>query len=221
MKQSAHGQITRKISLLKPGNLIFPSDFKGIGTEIAVKNALSRLAKEKKIERLAHGIYLLPQYDPKFGKLKPTLERMATAIAKHYHIRIKPTGAYALNKLGLSTQVPMKQVYITDGLPKHIKVGKGTIEFKATTPKRLSMKGPISSLIIQALDELEIKELESDDDFKNKILTLLQKEKTNLLQHDLKLAPARISDYIFRIFGSIHNDHVKKCENDRVAAKLK
>src|SRR5258706_15884403 len=101
MKKSAHGQIARKIGLLKPGSLIFPSDFKGIGTEKAIKNALSRLAKDEKIERLAHGIYLLPEYDPKFGKLKPSLEKIATAIAKHDHIRIKPTGAYALNKLGL------------------------------------------------------------------------------------------------------------------------
>jgi len=205
MKGSAHSQISRKIGLFKPGRLLFPSDFKGMGTEIAIKNALHRLAKEKKIERLGHGIYLLPKYHPRFGKLNPSLENIAAAIAEHDHVRIKPTGASALNKLGLSTQVPMRQVYLTDGSPKRIKVGKGTIEFKATTAKRLSMKGPISSLVIQALEELDPKNLETDEDLKNRIAALLLKEKGNLLLHDLKLAPARISDYIFKLLNNIPN----------------
>lgn len=204
MKQSAHSQITRKIGLLKPGSLVFPSDFRGLGTEIAIKNALSRLARENKIDRIAHGIYLLPQYDPKFGKLQPSLEKIANVIARREHIRIKPAGAYALHKLGLSTQVPMKQVYITDGSPKRIKVGKGTIEFKATTAKKLALKGPISSLIIQALEELDPKDLALDDNLTNRILTLLLQEKPKLLAYDLKLAPARISDYIYKTLGRIN-----------------
>jgi len=209
MRGSTHGQIARRISLFKPGRFIFPSDFKGLGTEIAIKNALSRLAKEKKIERLAHGIYLLPKHHPKFGKLHPTLEHIAAAIAEHDHVRIKPTGAFALNKLGLSTQVPMRQVYLTDGSPRRIKVGRGTIEFKATTPKRLSMKGPISSLVIQALEELHPKQLDSDPDLKNRITSLLLKEKGNLLLHDLKLAPARISDYLFNILNHLDTVQIK------------
>jgi hypothetical protein len=200
MRLSAHSQIDRKINQLKRGSLIFPADFRGMGSDVAIKNALSRLARAKKIERVAHGIYFLPQYDPKFGKLLPSLEKIAEAVARHEHIKIKPAGAYALHRLGLSTQVPMKLVYITNGLPKRLKVGKGTIVFKATTAKKFAMKGPISSLVLQALEELDPTDLVVDQGLKEKIANLIVQENTKLLEHDLKLSSSRISDFIFKSF---------------------
>jgi hypothetical protein len=200
MEGSTHSKIERKIDLLKPGTLIFPANFRGMGSDVAIKNALSRLAKTKKIERLAHGIYYLAQEDPKFGKLLPSLEKIAETIARQEHIKIKPAGAYALHRLGLSTQVPMKQVYITNGLPKRLKVGKGTIIFKSTTAKKFAMKGPISSLVIQALEEIDPKDLALDRKLTDKITDLLSKENPKLLQHDLKLASSRISDFIFKSY---------------------
>lgn len=148
-------------------------------------------------EAPAHGIYLIPRTDPLLGKLHPSLESIAQAIAEREHVRIRPAGAYALNKLGLSTQVPMKLVYITDGAPRQIRIGKGGIKFKATTPKRLSLKGKISSLVIQALDELGLKAI--DDEMKRKIQLLLEKENTKDLKADIKLAPAWINDFIYSL----------------------
>jgi len=87
-----------------PGLIIARRMLRDHGHRDPIKNALHRLAKEKKIERLGHGIYLLPKYHPRFGKLNPSLENIAAAIAEHDHVRIKPTGASALNKLGLSTR---------------------------------------------------------------------------------------------------------------------
>ena len=62
-------------------------------------------------------------------------QEVAEAIAKRDRIRTVPTGSYALNALGLSTQVPMNIVLLTDGSPREIKVGKRKIKFKKTTPK--------------------------------------------------------------------------------------
>ena len=200
MRDSAHSQIERKISHLKAGRLLFPSDFRGLGSDMAIKNALSRLARSGKIDRLSHGLYYLPEHDPKFGKLLPSLEKIAVEVARHEHLKIKPAGAYALHRLGLSTQVPMKQVYITSGLPKRLKVGKGTIIFKPAVSKKFALKGPISSLLIQALEELDPKDVELDADLREKIANLLAKENPALLKHDLKLASARISDFIFKSF---------------------
>ena len=56
------------------------------------------------------------------------------------------SGSYSLNALGLSTQVPMKIVLLTDGSPRVIKVGKRTIKFKKTSPKNLLAKGKISKI---------------------------------------------------------------------------
>ena len=120
------------------------------------------------------------------------------SLAKREHLRIKPAGANALHKLGLTTQVPMKLAYLTDGTAREIKLGKTTIKFKPTTPKKLSLKGELSSLIIQALEELGTKNL--GEDIEKKIKTLLQKENPADLQHDLKLATAPIYDYLLKIY---------------------
>ena len=79
---------------------------------------------------------------------------MAQAISKRDKARILPTGIYALNQLGLSTQIPLNLVYLTDGSPRKINVGKRTIQFKKTTPKNLALKGGISKLVVQALKEI-------------------------------------------------------------------
>ncbi len=132
-----------------------------------------------------------------FGAIYPAAEDVANMIAKKEKVKIKPAGAYALHKLGLTTQVPTKLVYITDGVSRNLKVGKTTIRFKATSNKKLSTKGKISGLLIQALEELDINTIDSRT--KSKIHQLLKKEDPRMLKHDLELAPARVNDYIFRL----------------------
>jgi hypothetical protein len=98
-----------------------------------------------------------------------------------------PTGYLALNKLGLSTQVPMKLVYLTDGAARKIVLGKQTILLKKVTPKNLSAKGTISSLVIQALKAIGKNKIRPEEE--NKIIALLQQEKQDVLEHDMALAP--------------------------------
>lgn len=192
-----HSEIENTLKRKKKGNLIFPTDFRGMGSEAAIKMALNRLNKENIIKRIAHGIYLIPKIDPLFGAISPSPEEVAEALAKKEKVNIKPTGAYALHKLGLTTQVPTKLVYLTDGSPREIKMGKTIIKFKATTSKKLAMAGPYSSLIIQALEELGTDNI--DEQTESKIKALLSKESPALLLNDLKLAPAKINDYIIKL----------------------
>ncbi|MEJ7780007.1 MAG: DUF6088 family protein [Daejeonella sp.] len=196
--KSVHQEVLSRIGALKPGSILFPTDFRGVGTDDAIKKALSRLVKDSKLERLAHGIYFITKNHPTFGKLYPSLEEVAEAVAEHEHVRIRPTGAYALNKLGLSTQVPTRQVYITDGQARQIKVGKGGIKFKPTTPKKFGMKGPISSLLIQALEELELSQITPE--MSTHIRELLDKETPENLMEDIKLASARVNDMLVSLY---------------------
>ena len=108
--ENVHKHIEHSISRRKKGDLIFPTDFRGKGTQTAVKTALSRLSREGKLKRLAHGIYYVPKIDPLFGTIYPAPEEVAESIAKKEKVRIKPAGAYALHRLGLTTQVPTKLV---------------------------------------------------------------------------------------------------------------
>src|SRR5690554_1411123 len=160
------------------------------GREKAVHKYLERLEDKEIIIRVAQGIYVRPKISKLIGPLTPSAEEVAEAIAKRDRIRTVPTGSYALNALGLSTQVPMNIVLLTDGSPREIKIGKRIIKFKKTTPKNLLAKGKISRLAIQALKELgngKVKEQEEQ-----KIIELLKKEDQKDLVHDIALAPVWI-----------------------------
>ena len=133
--QSIEDKIHKKILKIRRGHLLFPDDFQALGSSEAIRLALHRLEKAKRITRLAQGIYVRPIQSKYIGEVLPSAEEVAKGIAKRDRIRIVPTGAYALSALGLSTQVPMKLVFLTDGAARVVKVGKRTIRFKKSTPK--------------------------------------------------------------------------------------
>ena len=184
---SIENQIVERIESFPKGELLLPTDFSDLGSSEAVRIALFRLEKEGLISRVAQGIYVRPKESSLIGKLVPSAEEVAEAIAKRDRIRTVPTGSYALNALGLSTQVPMNIVLLTDGSPRIIKIGKRTIKFKKTTPKNLLAKGKISRLVIQALKEIGNGKVTSEEE--NKIIDLLKKEDLKDLKHDIALAP--------------------------------
>jgi hypothetical protein len=194
------------LSRKKPGEILFISDFRGMGVETAIRKSLSRLTKSGKLSRVAQGIYYLPKTDPLLGELHPSAEQVAQKVAEKEKVRIFPTGVAALNRLGLSTQVPTKLVYLTDGVPRLLTIGKMQVRFKATTPKRMALKGPVSRLVILALEELDLKQLDSEMD--QKLRGLLQLEHPQKLKHDLQLAPGRIHDYIVKLLKTPSDDRM-------------
>ena len=187
---SVEDKILQHIEAFPKGALVLPSDFSELGSSEAVRLSLFRLEKEGVITRVAQGIYVRPRESSLIGKLTPTAEEVAEAIAKRDKIRTTPTGSYALNALGLSTQVPMNIVLLTDGSPREIKVGKRKIKFKKTTPKNLMAKGKISRLVIQALKEIGNGKVTAVEE--QKILDVLKKENEKDLKHDIALAPVWI-----------------------------
>lgn len=195
--ESLNSNIRRLLSSRKGGEILFISDFRGKGSEAAIRKSLSRLVEAGKLRRLAHGIYYIPKMDPVLGELRPSAEQVAQKIAEKEKVHIYPTGVYALNELGLSTQVPTKLVYLTDGVPRLLTIGKMKVRFKATTAKKLALKGPISRLVILALDELDTANMNPEHELR--ILDLLLREEPRKLKHDLALASGRIHDYIVKL----------------------
>ncbi len=180
-------QILDKIKKAKRGSLFYTDDFLRFGNSKAISKALERLAEKGEITRVARGIYARLEKDPVLGAVKPGAEAIAKAIAKRDKARIVPTGVLALNALGLSTQVPMNLVYLTDGAARKINLGKRKITFKKTTPRNLAAIGKISSLIIQALKEIGKDNVTETQ--KKIILEQLRKEEEYRLEHDIALAP--------------------------------
>jgi len=193
---SIEEKILQRIKTIPKGELFLPIDFSDLGSSEAVRLSLFRLEKEAIINRVAQGIYVRPKESRLIGPLTPSAEDVADAIAKRDRIRTVPTGSYALNALGLSTQLPMNIVLLTDGSPREIKVGKRIIKFKKTTPKNLLAKGKISRLVIQALKEIGNGKVNIDEE--QKILTLLRKEDKKDLLHDIVLSPVWIQKIMKR-----------------------
>jgi DNA-directed RNA polymerase subunit K/omega len=191
MTESVQNRIENKIKSMKKGSIIFPSNFDSIGNVEAVKKSLLRLKNKKFLVRLAHGIYLYPKQDKLLGVLYPSIEDIANAIADRDKARIIPTGIKALNQLGLSSQIPMNIVFLTDGTARTIVVGNRTLKFKRTTPKNLAVKGEITSLVIQALKEIG-KDNVTEEQLK-RIKNHLKLEKKEIIEHDAKLASAWIA----------------------------
>ena len=196
MKESVNHIIELKIRGFKPGQVFFPSDFKELGTSTATRKALSRLVESGQVERMGQGIYVIPKNDKVFGKVLPSMEQLAEVLAKKEHVKIKPSGQYALNKVGLSTQVPMKLVFLTTGYSKKIQIGKNAIVFKSTTAKKLSMKGDITSLLFLGLEELDLQKLSPTQ--MGRIRELLKQESSENLKYNLRLAPTKVSDFIVK-----------------------
>ena len=162
-------------------------DFLRFGNSKAISKSLERLVKKGDISRVVRGVYARLEKDPILGLVKPGAEAIAKAIAKRDKARIVPTGALALNALGLSTQVPMNLVYLTDGAARRINLGKRKVIFKKVSPKNLNAIGEISSLAIQALKEIGKDNVTENE--KQIILKHLINEDKYRLEHDIRLAP--------------------------------
>lgn len=155
---SAYNEIKQRIESAERGTLFFPDDFAAIGTSDAVRSALVRLCRSSVLVRVAHGIYSYPKIDTQWGSgiIPPGIEEIANGIAQRDKVRIAPTGAYVLNLLGLSTQVPANAVFITDGSPRRVSIGKGKgILFKHTSEMRnFAYQSRLMMLLVTAMREI-------------------------------------------------------------------
>ena len=148
-----------------------------------------RLVNHKVLLRLARGIFYYPIVDRDLGiNLLPSIESIAKALAQRDKARIIPTGDYAKNKLGLSTQVPVNVVFLTDTTPRKVKIGKSHITFKKASSKHFAYKSYVLMLASFALSAIG-KNHVTDRDIAI-ISPFLLKEDKRKIEKDLPLLPA-------------------------------
>ncbi len=190
-------KIADKITNAGKDSIFFTEDFRDYGTAESVKVALHRLVKRNILSSLARGIYAKPEYSKLLNmEVLPGVEKVAKAIARRDKARIIPTGSYALHALGLSTQVPMKIVYLTDATARKIKIRNTEIVFKRTTAKNLSYKSELCMLAVQALKEIGKNQLTEKE--KHKVIELLKQEQYKKLKHDIAIAPQWIAEIMVK-----------------------
>lgn len=200
MSESSKNKIETKILKSSRGELFFADDFKKFGTPENIRLTLFRLENERLIERLAHGIYIKPKIDPLLGSIYPNIEEVAKEIAKRDKARIAPTGVMALYLLGLTTQVPLKAVYLTDGSQREIKIGNRTIKFKRTVPKSFAIKDELLHLLVQAFKEKGQHEI--TEDFLETIKHAVKKLDEKVMQNQVVYAPVWIQKQIYNLYQS-------------------
>lgn len=197
LEKQIHGLIKKK----GRGSFLFASDFTNHGEQKTINKALERLAKEGTIIRVSRGVYYYPKIDKVLGLgvLYPTLEDIAEGIAKRDKARIVPTGIYALNRLGFSTQIPMNIVYLTDGSERKLNLSNGTsIQFKYTAPKNLAFKSQLAMLLTFAFKTIGKANVTQEILAHTK--ELLAKDDKNVMEQDYKLMPAWVSSIIKSLY---------------------
>lgn len=195
--QSIENKIIQSIAKRGRGTVFFPSDFAHIGSKSAILKALERLTAEGVVLRVARGIYCYPKIDKELGlgMLLPTFEEIAQAIARRDKANIVPAGAYALNRLGLSTQVPMNVIYLTDGTSRSVSIsGNRGISFKHVSPKNLAFQNELTLLINSALKDLGQENVTEEQ--LSRIKTLLSNEHKDKMMADIKLMPDWIASIV-------------------------
>ena len=128
------------------------ADFADLGTRSAVDLTFYRREKEGLIRRVIRGVYDYPRHGEVLRKtVTPDLDQVAHALARKFAWRIQPDGATAQNLLGLSTQVPARVVYLSDGPNRSYSIGNTTLAFEHTALKESGFKLRESRLLVQAL----------------------------------------------------------------------
>ncbi|MBK8870451.1 MAG: type IV toxin-antitoxin system AbiEi family antitoxin domain-containing protein [Elusimicrobia bacterium] len=153
-KNVAENTLARIVRLGK-GAVFTPKDFLDLASHETVRQTLWRLAKEGKIRRLLRGVYEYPMFSKMMNApAAPAPDAIAHAIAHTHGWTIVPTGPTALNRLGLSTQVPAHWQYLSDGPSKNYTWAGGTLVLKHRTNKETATLSPKTALLVQALKSL-------------------------------------------------------------------
>ena len=155
MRQTIENKLSYRIRGNGSGWAFSPKDFLDLGGRPTVDSALHRLTRRGEVRRVVRGIYDYPRFSKLLDQqLSPDVDQVARAIARKFGWRIQPSGAIAANLLGLSTQVPARAAYLSDGPDRSYKIGNTTLAFEHTALKEAGFKLRESGLIVQALKSL-------------------------------------------------------------------
>jgi hypothetical protein len=198
--QSIDSQVIARIRRRGPGAVFTAADFLDLGSRASIDQALSRSARAGAIRKLARGVYHYPRRHPRLGVLAPSTDDVARAMAGRDASRLQPSGAHAANLLGLSDQVPVRAVYLTDGRARTVSIGKRSVVLKKTTPRNMATAGRISGTVVQALRWLGRRSV--DDRLVQVLRKRLTEDDRKQLLADIRFAPAWIGGIMRRVAGA-------------------
>ncbi|MFL9951112.1 DUF6088 family protein [Paraburkholderia agricolaris] len=135
---------------LPEGGVLSPKEFLHLGSRSAVDQAFSRLAKVGKLLRVARGAYVAP-VSSRFGTRPPAPEKVVQSLAAQSGEIVTPHGASAANALGLTQQVPIREVYLTSGRTRKLKLGRSEVLVKHAPRWMLALGSRPAGAAVRAL----------------------------------------------------------------------
>jgi len=198
LMQSIEKKILSKIYGHAKGWSFTANDFSRDFKRDNVDKALSTLLEKDKIKRATRGVYYFPKYSELLKQeLSPDIDQVAQAIARKFNWRIQASGDAALNLLGLSTQVPSKYTYLSDGPDRSYQIGKTTLTFKKSVLKDIGFKHKESGLIVHALKALGKDRI--DNNIIDKIRNQIDSKKHKKIMEDTKTVTSWVYETIRKI----------------------
>ncbi|MDK2971376.1 MAG: hypothetical protein PWP23_1131 [Candidatus Sumerlaeota bacterium] len=192
--QSIAFKVLARIRGHRKGSVFTPADFADLGSATAVHLALMRHQRTGRIRRLARGLYDFPRTHPQLGTLAPAPDAVAKALQARDGCRLQPTGAHAANLLGLSTQVPTRIAYLTDGPSRLVRIGRQEIQLKRRNSRVMATAGRPSGLVIQALSHLGRDAV--DQQVLDTLTSRFSPKELASMGEDARYAPAWIADIL-------------------------
>ena len=100
-----------------------------LGNRAAVDQALSRLARAGRLLRVWRGVYVRFA-ETRWGPCPPGVHEILRSLAALWGETIVPAGGSAANVLGLTTQNPIRSVYLTSGPNRRFSIGRHPVELR-------------------------------------------------------------------------------------------
>lgn len=194
---SYKGEIQKNIANLE-NRVFYTNEFLEIADYETVRKTLNRLVNEGELQRVLRGFYYKAKYIEIIEEYEsPPVHEIAQAIARKYKWTIAPSGNAALNLLGLSTQVPAKWVYVSDGSYRTFQINNITIEFKHRSNRNISNMSMNTAMVIQALKAI------GKDHITPEQIEVLRRKLTSFEKRELLEAGKTVSSWIYRFIKEI------------------
>ena len=154
-KEQLSDKVWNLIKQQQNGTIFSINDFYHLGNVNTIKSILFRLESDGKITRLIDGLYTIPKFSELLQeKSYPSVDQVANKLADKFSWTICPSENHALNLIGLSTQVPNKYVFVSDGPYRTYEYRGREIIFKHTSNRFITEYSRNYSLMIQAIKAL-------------------------------------------------------------------
>lgn len=148
--KSLTDHITEVVKTIPEGSVLSPREFLHLGSRAAVDQVFSRLTKQGELLRIARGLYAAPVVS-RFGKRPPSPQQLLASLAEKTGEITVPHGASAANLLGLTTQVPLREVYLTSGPSRMLQLGAQAVELRHAPSWQLLLAGTSAGTLLRAL----------------------------------------------------------------------